>query len=210
MEASSEMSDQGVRKVLHQSVGPCSPVLRIRGSSLRRHKGREGYSSSEDSVESCASAASAPLCSTLYSSDESEEQVGQTGSFRRQGKRYLRPNKFFSASSTLVMIGQESSKDARNSRRAREHQRLKCTLSRPAEVFHTRQNDVPLDFPAWPGRNRAVLARGLRQLESFEMDATTFSRGDLTNLCLEIFQRAGLPEELQNDVGRVQRFILAV
>jgi len=42
------------------------------------------------------------------------------------------------------------------------------------------------------------------------MDATTFSRGDLTNLCLEIFQRAGLPEELQNDVGRVQRFILAV
>ncbi|KAJ1464748.1 hypothetical protein T484DRAFT_1867930 [Baffinella frigidus] len=43
-----------------------------------------------------------------------------------------------------------------------------------------------------------------------EMDPACFSRDDLCHLALEIFQAAGLPEELAADVGRVQRFILAV
>jgi hypothetical protein len=47
-------------------------------------------------------------------------------------------------------------------------------------------------------------------LGSISMDPACFSRDDLCHLALEIFQEAGLPEVLVSDVGRVQRFILAV
>ena len=42
------------------------------------------------------------------------------------------------------------------------------------------------------------------------MDPTRFSRDDLCHLAIEIFEAAGLPDELAADVGRVRRFILAV
>ncbi|KAJ1482889.1 hypothetical protein T484DRAFT_3635774 [Baffinella frigidus] len=43
-----------------------------------------------------------------------------------------------------------------------------------------------------------------------ELDPTRFSRDDLCHLALEIFEAAGLPDELAADVGRVRRFILAI
>ncbi|KAJ1471739.1 hypothetical protein T484DRAFT_1639619 [Baffinella frigidus] len=42
------------------------------------------------------------------------------------------------------------------------------------------------------------------------MDPTRFSLNDVCHLALEIFEAAGLPDELAANVGRVQRFILAV
>jgi hypothetical protein len=56
----------------------------------------------------------------------------------------------------------------------------------------------------------AAFERGKALLGSMEMDPASFSRNVLCHLALEIFQAAGLPEELAADVGRVQRFILAV
>jgi len=43
-----------------------------------------------------------------------------------------------------------------------------------------------------------------------EMDPVCFSRDDLCHLALEIFEAAGLPAELAEDLERVRRFILAV
>jgi hypothetical protein len=56
----------------------------------------------------------------------------------------------------------------------------------------------------------AAFERGKEMLGGFSMDPACFSRDVLCLLALEIFQAAGLPEELAEDVGRVQRFILAV
>jgi len=52
--------------------------------------------------------------------------------------------------------------------------------------------------------------KGKALLGGMELDPACFSSDDLCHLALEIFQAAGLPEELASDVGRVQRFILAV
>jgi len=65
-------------------------------------------------------------------------------------------------------------------------------------------------LPEWPEMDLAAFERGKALLGSMEMDPASFSRNVLCHLALEIFQAAGLPEELAADVGRVQRFILAV
>jgi len=67
-----------------------------------------------------------------------------------------------------------------------------------------------LRLPDWPASNRGELERGRALLSTMEMDPTTFSRDDLCHLVLEIFQSVGLPKELDEDIGRLKRFILAV
>ncbi|KAJ1480645.1 hypothetical protein T484DRAFT_1810104, partial [Baffinella frigidus] len=64
-------------------------------------------------------------------------------------------------------------------------------------------------LPEWPALDPAAFGRGKALLGSMEMDPACFSRDDLCHLALEIFQQAGLPEELAADEGRVKRFILA-
>ena len=65
-------------------------------------------------------------------------------------------------------------------------------------------------LPTWPERDPAAFERGKALLGSMEMDPMRFSRDDLCHLAIEIFEAAGLPDELAADVGRVRRFILAV
>ena len=65
-------------------------------------------------------------------------------------------------------------------------------------------------LPDWPERDTAAFERGKALIGSMEMDPLSFSCNVLCHLALEIFQTAGLPEELAADVGRVRRFILAV
>jgi hypothetical protein len=65
-------------------------------------------------------------------------------------------------------------------------------------------------LPKWPELDPAAFERGKALLGSMEMDPTRFSRDDLCHLAIEIFEAAGLPDELAADVGRVRRFILAV
>ncbi|KAJ1480619.1 hypothetical protein T484DRAFT_1900840, partial [Baffinella frigidus] len=65
-------------------------------------------------------------------------------------------------------------------------------------------------LPEWPHLDPAEFERGKALLGSMEMDPACFSRDDLCHLALEIFEAAGLPDELAADVGRVRRFILAI
>ena len=64
------------------------------------------------------------------------------------------------------------------------------------------------ELPEWPEENRAAMARGRSVLHSLAMDPTRFTSGDLCGLLLELFQEAGLPEEVP--LNSVKRLILAV
>jgi hypothetical protein len=65
-------------------------------------------------------------------------------------------------------------------------------------------------IPEWPELDPAAFERGKALLGSMDMDPVGFSRDDLCHLALEIFEAAGLPAELSEDLARVRRFILAV
>ena len=64
------------------------------------------------------------------------------------------------------------------------------------------------ELPEWPAENRAAMARGRSVLNTLAMDSTRFTSGDLCGLLLELFQEAGLPQELP--FSSVKRLILAV
>ncbi|KAJ1493173.1 hypothetical protein T484DRAFT_3638267, partial [Baffinella frigidus] len=51
-------------------------------------------------------------------------------------------------------------------------------------------------LPKWPHLDPVAFRRGKALLGSMEMDPTCFSRDDLCHLALEIFEAAGLPDEL--------------
>ncbi|KAJ1493618.1 hypothetical protein T484DRAFT_1879010, partial [Baffinella frigidus] len=62
-------------------------------------------------------------------------------------------------------------------------------------------------LPDFPHMDPVAFEKGKALLGGMELDPACFSSDDLCHLALEIFQAAGLPEELAADVGRVQRFI---
>ena len=63
-------------------------------------------------------------------------------------------------------------------------------------------------LPGWPDVSSAAMARGRSLLHTLAMDSTRFMSGDLCGLLLELFQEAGLPEEVP--LSCLKRLILAV
>lgn len=94
------------------------------------------------------------------------------------------------------------------------HHEKSPTISTSLREFHTfeqhRPNKTCSTLPLWPSCDRTELDRGSRLLEMTELDPPEFTSDELCHLALEIFVRAGLPDKLSGDLGRVKRFILAV
>ena len=63
-------------------------------------------------------------------------------------------------------------------------------------------------LPEWPEEDGAAMARGRSLLHTLAMDSTRFTSDDLCWLLLELFQEAGLPEEVPLSCRK--RLILAV
>jgi len=92
-----------------------------------------------------------------------------------------------------------------------------CSVSHGDELLGTDEFDggsqppLKLELPEWPAASSdEEISRGRALLGTLSMDPTTFSRDDLCHLLSDIFEMAGLPLELQRNLGRVRRFILAV
>jgi len=76
-------------------------------------------------------------------------------------------------------------------------------------LFERRTRSVDsTSLHAWPEENGAAMARGRSLMHTLAMDSTRFTSGDLCGLLLELFQEAGLPEEVP--LSCVKRLILAV
>jgi len=76
-------------------------------------------------------------------------------------------------------------------------------------LFERRPSSVgSTELPEWPEQNGAAMARGRSLLHTLAMDSTRFTCDDLCGLLLELFQEAGLPEEIP--LSCLKRLILAV
>ena len=84
-----------------------------------------------------------------------------------------------------------------------------CARSPNHFAFGRRTSSVgATELPEWPEEDSVAMARGRSLLHTLSMDSTRFTSGDLCGLLLELFQEAGLPEELP--ISSVKRLILAV
>jgi len=115
------------------------------------------------------------------------------------------PAIFRARSQSVTSIHQEGSSEPCNFIRRPSFEKLERVASESSvsECFWP-------TLPEWPELDSAAFERGKALLGSMEMDPADFSRDDLCQLALELFQSAGLPEVLSTDLGRVRRFILAV